>query len=267
VAFNFPIVACSTSPVAAPPPVLDSISTPKADAGDDTIGLVGRRVTLNASESRPREGLNYRWIQVDGPQVVGLDEAGRFCSFLPAVSGIYRFALVVAHENRISPADFVVVSVGTPPGPTPLAVNAAPSVAPSMMPGMPIPAANSPLDAAVSQALATLDDAQMVAGPLAEVFQAASLRMDLYRTYGEIFSEMSRRLDAVVPTDPVRRSRWNTVLFEPLTAQTVAGLVPLGLDLRVPGSQDAPLTNAQKQELRTLFDRLARRLAPPRPSR
>jgi hypothetical protein len=271
--FHLPIGSGASPSIAMPGsvPALDSLSTPKADAGDDTIGLVGRRVTLNASESRPRDGLNYRWIQVDGPQLVALDEAGRFCSFVPTVSGVYRFALVVAYENRISPADFVVVSVGTPPGaptgPTPLAGNASPSVAPSMTPGMPVQAAISPLDAAVSQALATLDDAPIVAGPLAEIFQAASLRMDLYRTYGEIFSEMSRRLETVVPTDPIRRSRWNALLFEPLTAQTVAGLVPLGLDLRVPGSQDAPLTNVQKQELRTLFDRLARRLASPRPSR
>jgi hypothetical protein len=247
------------------------ISTgPRADAGDDTIGLVGRRITLNGSESRPSEGLSYRWIQMDGPQLVGLDEAGRFCSFVPAAPGQYRFALVVAHENRISPADFVVVSVGTPPAPTagpvpiPLTGMGGQAVAPAMMPSLPAQAPSTSLDAAVAQALATLDDASMVAGPLAEVFQAASLRMDLYRTYGEIFSEISRRLDAVVPADPIRRGRWNALLFEPLTAQTVASLVPLGLDLRVPGSQDAPLTNPQRQELRGLFERLARRLAAPR---
>jgi hypothetical protein len=268
--FQIPIVNRPAESASTPP--LPQATGPRADAGDDTIGLVGRRVTLNGSESRPKDGLSYRWIQVDGPQMVGLDEAGRFCSFVPSAPGNYRFALVVALDNRISTADFVVVSVGTPPGPPPGASpmpltltglnNPPPS--PSMMPSL---SALTPLDAAVNQALATLDDAPMVAGPLAEVFQAAALRMDLYRTYGEIFSEISRRLDAVVPADPVRRSRWNALLFEPLTAQTVASLLPVGLDLRVAGSQDALLTSLQKQELRVLFERLARRLAPVRPSR
>ncbi len=276
VAFNVPIldrpaeIALPTALSAQP------LSGPKADAGDDAIGLVGRRVTLNGSESLPKQDLNYRWIQVDGPQAVGLDEAGRFCSFVPSAPGQYRFALVVAHENKISPADFVSVTVGSLPGPTnasglpplPLPGFGNQAVAPPMMSSLPTASSPpTPLDLAVAQALASLDDAPMVAGPLAEVFQAASLRMDLYRTYGEIFSEISRRLDGVIPADPIRRGRWNTLLFEPLTAQTVATLLPVGLDLRVPGSQDSPLTSTQKQELRGLFDRLARRLAPARTPR
>jgi hypothetical protein len=207
--------------------------------------------------------------------MVTLDESGRFCSFVPTAPGQYRFALVVAHDNQISPADFVTVAVGslpasTPapaPSPLPLLGSGNPTFAPPMMPTAPASPPPTPLDLAVAQALATLDDAPMVVGPLAEIFEAASLRMELYRTYGEIFSELSRRLEAVVPADPIRRGRWNTVLFEPMTAQTIATLLPLGLDLRAPGSQDTPLTPAQKRELRGLFDRLARRLGSARTPR
>ncbi len=269
VPFPIAVVARPAEAMPASNRSVEPLPVPRADAGDDAIGLVGRRVTLNGSESRPSDGLAYRWLQVDGPQVVELDEAGRFCSFVPPAVGQYRFALVVAHENRISRADFVSVSVGSLPGspvgpkPLPLPGFGSPNqaFAPVTPPVGPAP---TPLDLAVRQALANLDDAPVVAGPLAEVFHSAALRMDLYRTYGEIFSEISRRLDAVVPADPVRRGRWNALLFEPLTTQTVGSLLPLGLDLRVPGSQETPLTGVQKQELRGIFERLAQGLAPAR---
>src|SRR5689334_8887454 len=36
---------------------------PRADAGDDLIGLVGRRVTLNGRSSTPAGRIGFRWIQ------------------------------------------------------------------------------------------------------------------------------------------------------------------------------------------------------------
>ena len=251
--FAVPIVGDPTPSGSLNPP-----HGPNADAGDDLIGLVGRRVTMNGSASSPGDGLGYRWIQVDGPPAGKFDDADRYCSFVPTAAGVYRFALVVARENRISPADFVTVSVGMlpAPGPTalgPLSQAVAPPVLSRPMPG---PA----LEAAVTSALAALDDAPVVAGPLSDVFKDASTRLDLYRTYGEIFSEISRRLDGVIPSDPIRRARWNTLVFEPLTTQTIAAMLPLGLDLRGPIGQDALLTSAQKQELRGLYDRLSKQL-------
>ena len=270
-------------PSAEPPPaeqpaLQPSTETLRADAGDDTIGLVGRRVTLNGTDSQPKGLLGYRWIQVDGPKEVALEESGCFCSFVPPMAGRYRFALVVAQNQRISPPDFVTVTVGTPPtaalptlptlpgspsSPALPQLPGSPAVAPAMMRavGASAPAATSTFDQALTVALASLDDAPQLATPLAEVFEAAALRMDLYRTHGEISSELSRRLDAVVPSDPARRTRWNSLFFEPLSAQTVASMASLGLDLRAPGSQETPLTRPQKDELRRLFDRTAARLS------
>ena len=48
----------------------------KADAGDDQIGLIGRRVTLNGSRSSPADGKNGRWLQVEGPPIGARRAAG-----------------------------------------------------------------------------------------------------------------------------------------------------------------------------------------------
>ncbi len=218
----------------------------RADAGDDQIGLVGRRITLNGSESRPRRGVGYRWIQLTGPEVRSPVEADSYFSFVPGAPGLYRFALVVASENRVSAPDHVNVTVGLPP-----AGATSPGLAAPLRPG-------GDLDLSLSAALFSLDDAGIVAGPLAGAFENASARMDLYQTYAEIYSELSRRLDAIMPQDPYRRARWNAALFEPLTQQLIARMVTLGLDLRYQAGQSARLSDPQKQELRSQFDRAAK---------
>jgi hypothetical protein len=230
---------------------------PKADAGDDLIGLVGRRVTLNGSGSTPRGGLSYRWIQVDGPEVEAPVEAGRFFSFVPKTAGRYRFGLVVAYENQISAADFVTVSVGMMPAPAFSPGFGAPGVAPPLFSPLPPP---TDLESIVGTALASLDDVPALAGPLADSFTAAALRIDLYKTYAELYGELSRRLDLVVPQDPLRRGRWNAAFFEPLTRHVIDVMLPLGLDLRTNAGQVAPLSDLQKQELRSDFERLSKRL-------
>jgi hypothetical protein len=220
----------------------------KADAGDDQIGLVGRRITVNGSGSLPLVGLSYRWLQISGPEVNAPVEAASYYSFVPSAPGVYRFALVVAHESQISAPDYVNVTIGLPPG----------------TPGLPgRTAPNSPagaLDPSFSTAFQALDDAPVLAAPLASVFETSSSRMDLYQTYGEIYSELSRRLDGIIPQDPNRRARWNATLFEPLTQQLVARMFILGLDLRSPAGQSAQLSEPQKQELKGQFDRLAKQL-------
>ena len=200
----------------------------RADAGDDQVGLVGRRITLNGSASTPHEGLSYRWIQVDGPAMGSPTEDGKFLSFIPRAPGQYRFGLVVAAGGQISKPDYVNVDVGLPlrsvasttPAPTAVASQAAP--------------AQAGLDALVASGLSALDDAPLVVGPLAEAFQATATRMDLYSNYAELYAELTRRLDGIVPKDPARCARWNVALFEPLTRHVVAQLLPLGLDLRTP---------------------------------
>jgi hypothetical protein len=222
----------------------------KADAGDDQIGLVGRRITLNGSGSQPRAGLTYRWIQFGGPEVKSPVEAGSYFSFVPGTAGVYRFALVVASQNRIAEPDYVTVTVGSPPGSGLSPGLTAASLAPISSAGE--------IDTAVSAALLYLDDAAVLTGPLSSAFETSSSRMDLYQSYGEVYSELSRRLDAIMPQDPLRRARWNTALFEPLTQQLIARMLTLGLDLRSPAGQSARLSDPQKQELKSQFDRAAK---------
>ena len=231
---------------------------PRANAGDDQIGLVGRRITLNASGSTPTQGLDYRWIQVGGPEVESVVEAAKFLSFIPKVGGRYRFGLVVAHENRISAPDYATVDVGLMVGTGPSPGSATPAVA---SPLLPLATGGGELDAIVGSALASLDDAPSLVGQLAEAFEATALRLDLYKTSAELFGELTRRMDTIVPKDPTRRARWNTAFFEPLTRLLIAQLLPLGLDLRTTPGYVAPLTDLQKQEVRGQFQHLVKKLS------
>jgi len=232
-------------------------SEPKADAGDDLIGLVGRRITLNGSASAPHTNLSHRWFQVDGPEVELPLDAGRYFSFVPKVAGRYRFGLVVGHANRISAPAFVTVSVGMMPAPAFSPGLGVPGVAPPLFSSLP---AATDLESIVGTALASLDDAPSLAGPLADSFSDTAHRIDLYNSYAELYGELSRRLDSVVPQDALRRGRWNSVFFEPLTRHIINGMLPLGLDLRTSVGQVAPLSDVQKQELRSQFQRLSKRL-------
>jgi hypothetical protein len=258
--------ASVTIPVIAPPGApaepLAASGEPRADAGDDQIGLVGRRITLNGSASTPPRDLDYRWIQVGGPETVPLTEAGRYVTFTPRLPGRYRFGLFVAHENRISPPDYVSVDVGqlaaAGPAPAPSAPAPAPAGLPTAAP--PLFAAGSEFDAVVAAALAGLDDAPTLAGPLAEAFEATAARLDLYRTCGEFLGEFSRRVDVIISRDPARRARWNASFFEPLTRAEVAQALTVGLDLRTQDGFAAPLTDPQRQELRRVFQNVAKRL-------
>src|SRR4051812_27750205 len=69
------------------------VSSLRADAGDDQIGLVGRQITLNASRSEPRGEVGFRWVQVGGPTVPTPTEDGYILAFTPRVAGVYRFAV------------------------------------------------------------------------------------------------------------------------------------------------------------------------------
>ena len=84
---------------------------PRADAGDDLIGLVGRRVTLNGRSSTPAGRIGFRWFQVEGPPVNIRAEVGDVLTFLPEEPGTYRFALVVAEAGSISEPDFATVLI------------------------------------------------------------------------------------------------------------------------------------------------------------
>jgi hypothetical protein len=230
--------------------------TLRADAGDDQVGLVGRMVTLNAIRSEPRGKIGYRWIQLGGPFVKLKLEDGYTYSFIPPAPGIYRFALVVATGSEISEPSRVTVTVASnvATGPSPSAET----------PGM---EATEPIDELARAALAALEGGPQAAEPLAEAFEGISERMDLYRSFSDVYSEMTRRLEAIVPQDPGHRAVWNERLFTPLSGRLVAALLAEGLDLRVPSGQSAPLSAGQRARLADLYRAMAegfRTMSPPR---
>ena len=229
----------------------------RADAGDDQIGLVGRQMTLNGSRSRPHDGLGYRWIQVGGPQVDSLVEDGRFLTFTPKVSGIYRFVLVVASGSRISRPDNVEVIVGVldpskAPGPVPQAATGSPVLSTEEL---------------ARTALASIAGGPEAAESLAEILDAVAERMDLYETYADVFSEVSRRLEGGLPAEPAQRAVWARTLFLPLSARLVEQLRDVGLDLSRSEGAGQPLTQAQKGRLVEQFRTIATGFLETRPAR
>lgn len=235
-----------------------SDALPTANAGDDQIGLVGRRITLNGSLSEPSGQLGYRWIQLAGPQTVSMAQDQYILSFTPQVPGVYRFALLVASDSAISEPATVDVTVGVPPAPPMTAAPPGPQP-PALIPPPPPP---PPIDELARTALASVNDGAAAAEPLSSTFEALADRMDLYRSYSDLFSEMSRRLDAFVPRDPTARAVWIDRLFTPLTGRMVEELRVEGLDLTHPGAPSAPLTPAQKEKLVELFRSISQGFQP-----
>lgn len=225
---------------------LDGVPTPpvlRADAGDDQVGMVGRQITLNGARSEPRGMVGYRWIQVGGPRVRLQMDDGYIYSFVPQAPGIYQFALVVALGGEISAPDVTTVSVGNP------------ASSYSLEPAQDAPEA---LHEVARAALAVVPGGLEVAVPLAEAFDGVADRMDLYRSYAEAYSELSRRLETLLPSDPARRGLWDDRLFNPLTARLVDGMRTEGLDFRRPEAQTAPLTSGQRARLAEIFRAMSR---------
>ncbi|WP_165252174.1 PKD domain-containing protein [Paludisphaera soli] len=220
-----------------------------ADAGDDQIALVGRQVTLNGSRSEPAGEVGYRWVQTGGPPARLKVEDGEIFAFTPTAPGVYRFALIVAAGSELSTPDEVVVTVGAGTrigGPAGLVTAGDRSI--------PEPA---PTQEVAGAALASIRGGAEAAESLATMFETAADRMDLYPTYADAFSEMSRRLEDVLPADPTHRSVWIEKLFGPLSAQTVEAMRVEGLDLRLSEARDASLTTSQKAALAEHFRLIA----------
>jgi hypothetical protein len=246
---------CATVTVPVPMDVVSPTDPSlRANAGDDQLGFVGRQITLNGIRSEPRGKIGYRWIQVAGPAVPIKIIEGRTYTFVPPVPGLYRFALVVASGSDISEPDLVDVTV---------CANA--KLVESSQPvasANPDPAtASSSLEDLAKSLLSSIEDGPAHADGLATCFAAVADRMELYHTYAEAFSEMSRRLESVIPADspsrPFARSYWNEHLFAPLSSRLILGLMPEGLNLARPEGQVAPLSSAQKKRLAELLHGMA----------
>jgi hypothetical protein len=225
----------------------------KADAGDDQVGLVGHRVTLNSSRSRPGDGKNARWLQVSGPVVGAPQQQGPFFSFVPKSPGLYKFLLMVAGEGELSEPDEVTVLVGSPPTSNGLTMPAA-----SGFQTVPPPAPQLTPEQVLSAALPRLSSGSKVASEVADVLEAVAHRATLYESFGMLQSELARRLDVVLPAEPASRTAWAEGVFSPLAAYTTGQLLASGLDVRQPQGLRQPLTDAQKERVRDHFERLAR---------
>ncbi|MDG3007788.1 hypothetical protein [Paludisphaera mucosa] len=258
-----PIGEAETPEVAAAPAsraARGTIPAPKAplraDAGDDQIGLVGRRITLNGGRSTPRGEIAYRWVAMGGPKVVQADQEEGYYSFVPAAGGIYRFGLIVASvdadgEVRISEPDEIAVTVGEVPAAVGLGSPPGPGSG-AGEPGIATAAIDQMLRGPGAAAgRATLDQA-------AGVFDAIAARASLYTSFGELSAEMMRRLDEIVPTDPNWRQFWSQGIFAPLTQHLVSEMLAAGLDLRSPQGQGQALAPAQQERLERLFASYAR---------
>jgi hypothetical protein len=226
----------------------------RANAGDDQVGLVGHRVTLNGTRSVPADGSAARWVQVSGPAVFAPEQQGLYYSFVPVAPGTYRFVLLTSARGGISDPDDVSVVVGTPPpGPAAGGPGAPYGAAPPATPGW-----ATSLDQIVSSVLPHLVDSSRIAGAVADIFDAISERCSLYTSFGELQSEVSRRLDGVIPADPTQRSAWIQSVFLPLTSITANELLASGIDIRVRAGVEQALTPAQQERIRNHFQRMAK---------
>jgi len=216
-------------------------SMSRADAGDDQIGLSGRRITLNGSRSTPADQIKcYRWVQVGGPKITDSAQDKQYFSFTPTAPGIYRFLLLVAAHDVISSPDEVVVVVGELPASSGLGPRSNPVT----------PFERAMLGGAGYQV-------KMLPDQVADVFEAIAFRTSLYSSFDELTSEMTRQLDAIIPKDPQSRQLWTQGIFVPLSQRLAAELMTVGLDLRLPGAQQQGLSEFQKDKLQRLLQTFA----------
>lgn len=238
-------------PPAGPAPI-PARPSPVADAGDDQIGVVGNQVTLHGGRSGPAGAVGFRWIQTGGPAARFKIEEGPIHSFVPSVPGVYRFALVVAADSAVSEPDEVIVRVG--PG---LAGGVAEPRGGGPAGGPPAARAAVPTQEIARAGLAAMRGGRDLAEPLARIFEETADRLGVYQSYGEAYSEMSRRLEEFLTDEPVRRQAWGDRVFQPLSARMLEVLRAEGLELLQPGAQDAALGDGQKAAIAEQFRLIA----------
>jgi hypothetical protein len=224
-----------------------SPSALRANAGDDQIGLVGRRITLNGSRSTPRAEVVLRWFALSGPKVENAIQESSYFSFMPTVPGVYRFGLVAAATNAadevcIAEMDEVIVTVATMPS----------AFAGAASGGFPTAAIDQMLQGPGGiSGRTTLDQA-------ASVFEAINTRATLYTSFADLSSELMRRLDAIIPADQNWRQFWSQAVFAPLSQHMASELLSVGLDLRAPQAQYQRLNPLQQDKIQELFSAYAR---------
>jgi hypothetical protein len=223
-----------------------------ADAGDDQIAVVGRQVTLNGIRSQPSEKLKYRWTQVDGPKLRSKYEQDSCCTFTPEQPGVYRFLLVVANHEEISQASEVkvLVSASTP---AELEGHVAPVSKATRS-----TISSDPAEALARETLRGMGEESRIGDDLGAAFEGVADRMDLYTSYDEVFSEISRRIDSVLSDAGGSRTDLIQTVFTPLSAQILRNLRAEGLDLARANAARKPLSMGQKARLASTYRAIAR---------
>lgn len=219
----------------------------KADAGADQVANVGHRVVLDGAKSEPRGKIRLRWVQTAGPKPVDLAAHGTTCQFIPEVTGNYQFALLAIGEDGL-------VSEAAP-----VAIKVRPAQAGSVV-GSPTRPTSIPtertapaLDELARSALASIPGSSRLAPDLARAFDAAAERVESAKTYLDAATDLTRRLDVVVPRDPSRRAEWVARFLKPWNNRMIEIVRDNGLDLEQPGGQTKPLTKSQKSRLAEQF--------------
>jgi hypothetical protein len=213
-----------------------------ADAGDDQIAIVGHQVTLNGIRSTPRENAAYRWIQIDGPKIRARVEEAWICTFVPEEPGVYKFLLVVGTGGAISEPSVVRVLVGG-------------SLPAELVPESSRP---DPIEGLAREGLAAVGGNPQLGVRLGGAFDSVAQRMALYTSYNDVFSEISRRLEVLIPTDPDECVRWDKHMIDPLADRIVRVMQSEGLNLHRSEAESRPLTENQKNRLSALFRSAAR---------
>ena len=208
----------------------------KADAGPAQVATVGRRVVLDGIKSEPKGRVRFRWVQTSGPPVSDLAANGSVCSFVPAGKGTYQFALlVVGADALISEAS--VVKVEAKPAPAGTSAGASADRPPLA------------IDELARTALFSVDGGAKYAASLSKEFDGVADRIDSFKTYLETGTEITRRLDAIIPRNPERRGEWLDRFFKPWTDQLGAALRADGIDVSLPAGQVKVLTRPQRARL------------------
>jgi len=226
-----------TPPPPGPPP--DAALPPRAVAR--VIGTAAPGETLTLSYEGPKgSDLRLRWVQVEGPiAVIDDPTAARAKVTVPDASGVLGFLLAVGNSAGIE-----TTRVSVP-------------IVPRADQRAPLEGSGRSSADQVRRLLSGVPLATEAAEGLAAAFDDVAGRVDLYRCYDDLHSELSRRLDGVVPRDPSARAVWVERVFLPLTDRLIDELRPEGLDLHQPEGRSAPLREPQRKRLAEVFHALA----------
>ena len=213
----------------------------KAVAGPDQTVVIGRRVSLDGVASEPKGRIRYRWVQSGGPKALIDSTPGATCSFVPESVGDYQFALlVIGADDLISEASTVTIHAKS------AAFYEAGDGATTGRPTMAI-------DELARTSLASVPGGLKYADDLSRVLDAVADRIDSYKTYLDAATEMTKRLDSVVPRAPEKRTEWMEHFFRPWNARMIEGMRANGIDLAKPDGQTKILTRAQRARLAEQF--------------